>query len=157
MKGNVIRVLGIFFLLSSPLHAQQSNQRTGKLIITFTNIRSDVGNIAMGFYNDARQWTDDPISEHRWPKRTMRNGKLTVEIPDLPYDTYACAVLDDEDRSRSMEYFLGLPKEGWGMSTNPPFLKLKKPGFDEVSFKLDRPVVRIEIKMNYLNKNKKVE
>lgn len=137
--------------------AQSPYFTTGKLVITFSGIRSDVGQIAMGLYDDADQWTDHPKYEFAWTKEDLKNGKLTVVIDSLPRTTYACAVLDDEDMDKAMDYTLGLPTEGWGMSTNPSFLKLKKPGFDEVSFDLDAAAVRFEIDIHYLRKNKKVE
>jgi len=146
----------LLFVFMLNVSGQSAGPATGKLIITFTDIRSDVGQIAIGLYNAPGQWTDDPVQEFAWDKDDLENGRLTVTIDDLKRTTYAIAVLDDEDRNLQMNYTLGLPTEGWGMSTNPSFLKLKKPGFDEVSFDLDAPVIRMEIKLNYLRKNKKV-
>jgi uncharacterized protein (DUF2141 family) len=136
--------------------AQSPYFTTGKLVITFSGIRSDVGQIALGLYDAADQWTDHPKYEFAWTKEDMQDGRLTVVIDSLPRTTYACAVLDDENENFSMDYRLGLPTEGWGMSTNPSFLKLKQPGFDEVSFELDAAAVRFEINIYYIRKNKKV-
>ncbi len=147
----------ILFVCMLNVSGQPSEYATGKLIITFTDIRSDVGQIALALYNQESQWTDNPAKEYAWDKDNMKNGRLTVTIEDLPRTVYAIAVLDDENENLEMEYTLGLPTEGWGMSTNPSFLKLKKPGFDEVFFDLDAPVIRMEIKMNYIRKNKKVK
>jgi uncharacterized protein (DUF2141 family) len=128
----------------------------GTLVITFTHIRSDVGNIVMGLYESEDQWTDNPTYSFSWDKSKLKNGVLMVEIDSLPRKHYACAVLDDEDESASMNFIIGLPREGWGMSTNPSFFKLKKPDFEDVAFELDCPVLRVDIKMNYLNKNKRL-
>lgn len=144
-------------IVTSGMSAQSPYFTTGKLVITFSGIRSDVGQIAMGLYDDADQWTDRPKYEFAWTKEDLKDGRLTVVIDSLPRTTYACAVLDDEDMDQEMNFSLGLPTEGWGMSTNPSFLKLKKPGFDEVSFELDAAAVRFEITINYIRKNKKVE
>ena len=144
-------------LLSAGAFAQSPYFTTGKLIITFSGIRSDVGQIALGLYDDPDQWIDQPRYEYSWTKEDMKNGRLTVVIDSLPRTTYACAVHDDEEMNEAMNYTLGLPREGWGMSTNPSFLTLKQPGFTEVSFELDAATVRFEIEMNYLRKNKKVE
>jgi uncharacterized protein (DUF2141 family) len=143
-------------LLSAGATAQSPYFTTGKLVITFTGIRSDVGQIALGLYDAANQWTDHPKHEFAWTKEDMKDGRLTVVIDSLPRTTYACAVLDDENENLAMDCKLGLPTEGWGMSTNPSFLKLKKPGFDEVSFDLDAAAVRFEINIHYIRKNKKV-
>jgi uncharacterized protein (DUF2141 family) len=139
------------------IHAQSSTKPEGDLVITFTDFRSEVGTISMGLYTHEKQWTDKPLQSFRWTKEDLNKGVLTVRVEALAYGKYACAVLDDEDDNQSMNYILGLPREGWGMSTNPSFLRLKAPAFEDVSFNLDAPVVRFEIKMNYLNKNKQVE
>ena len=136
---------------------QSAGYTTGSLVITFTNIRSDIGNIRVGLYDAPDQWTDHAKHHYVWNKEDLKDGNLTVEIKDLPRNTYAIAVLDDEDKNEDMTYKLGLPIEGWGMSNNPSFVRLKAPDFDEVSFELDSPVVRFEINMVYLNKNKKVK
>ncbi|MEX0987337.1 MAG: DUF2141 domain-containing protein [Bacteroidales bacterium] len=158
LNGRTLLPLLLLTFLCQRATGQEDLHTTGKLIITFTEIRSGVGNIAMGLYDAEDQWTDDPLHNYAWDKGVLRNGKITIEIDSLPIARYACAVLDDEDCSFSMNYLLGgLPVEGWGMSNNPPFLKLKKPAFREVSFDLAQQVTRIEIKMNYLNRRKKVE
>lgn len=137
-------------------YSQAADYTTGRIIITFTNIRSDIGNIRVGLYDAPDQWTDHAKYHYVWSKGDLKDGKLTVEIKDLPRTTYAIAVLDDEDENEDMTYKLGLPMEGWGMSNNPSFVRLKAPGFDEVTFELDSPAIRFEIQMNYLNKNKNV-
>jgi uncharacterized protein (DUF2141 family) len=157
LKGKVFLLCISIILLFNKADCQIHDDSTGKLLITFTNIRSDVGNIVLGLYSGAEQWLENPAHSYSWKKEGLIDGKLIVEIDSLPYNTYACAVLDDEDRSISMKYALALPLEGWGMSSNPSFLKLVAPKFESVCFDLDCPLQRIEIKMNYLNKHKKVK
>lgn len=154
-------ILGIFILvLPYVLNGQEpraeGQEQRAKLIITFTDIRCDIGNIVMGLYDAKEQWTDNPHYAYSWDKKKLKEGRITVEIDSLPRNRYAIAVLDDENMSITMDFILGLPKEGWGMSTNPPFLKLIAPKFESVAFDLDCPVLRMEIKMNYLNKRKNV-
>ena len=151
----VIALTSVLFFNNT--YSQSADYTTGKLIITFSNIRSDIGNIRVGLYDAPDQWTDHAKFHYVWNKEDLKDGKLTVEIKDLPRTTYAIAVLDDEDENEDMTYKLGLPMEGWGMSKNPSFVRLKAPGFDEVSFELDSPAIRFEIQMNYLNRNKKVK
>lgn len=151
-----VMIIALTGLLSAGAFAQSPYFTTGKLVITFSGIRSDVGQIALGLYDAADQWTDDPKYEFTWTKEDMIDGRITVVIDSLPRTTYACAVLDDENENLAMDYKLGLPTEGWGMSTNPSFLKLKKPEFEQVSFDLDAAAVRFEINIHYIRKNKKI-
>ena len=142
-------------LLNLPLQAQDTI--TGTLKITFTDIRSNIGNIVAGVYDDEDQWINEPSRSYMWTKETLVNGVLTVEIPELPYGTYAITVLDDEDKNAAMKYFMGLPREGWGMSNNPSFRKLKAPTCDKCTFELDAPVIHFNLKINYLRKNKEIK
>jgi uncharacterized protein (DUF2141 family) len=136
-------------------HGKLLSQDEGKLVITYTDIRNTRGQLILAIYNHENQWTDNPYRTVISDKKELRNGKLVVVVPGMQRGkTYACALLDDEDGSMNMDYFCGVPKEGWGMSRNPSFLKLKAPSYEEVSFKLDGPVLRFEIKMNYILKNK---
>ncbi len=125
-------------------------------MITLTDIRSDIGEIVVGVYSAEDQWINNPEFSFKWTKESLENGKLKVEIPGLPYGTFAISVLDDEDKSNCMNYFMGLPCEGWGMSTNPSFQKLKAPSYEKCALELDCPGISCEINMNYLNKRKKV-
>lgn len=143
-------------ILTNSAFNQSADYTTGNLVITFTGIRSDIGNIRLGLYDAPDQWTDNAKYHYVWNKEELKDGRLTVEIKDLPRTTYAISVLDDEDENETMTYRLGLPTEGWGMSNNPSFARLKAPPFEEVSFELDSPVIRFGINMVYLNRNKNV-
>jgi len=144
--------LKLFLLLCIAPGLLPAQELYSTLLITFTDIRSDAGLIRMGLYTCDEEWTDTPKYSFAWNKKDLENGKLKVKIDSLQRGTYACAVLDDEDENCEMNYTLGLPREGWGMSSNPSFLKLKKPGFETCGFEADAPVLTFEIKINYLMK-----
>ncbi len=158
LKGRKYKYLffiSFLLLLNLSLHAQDSIK--GTLKITFTDIRSTAGNIVAGVYDHEGQWINEPRRSYSWSKETLVNGSMTVEIPDLPYGTYAITVLDDEDKNEEMKYFMGLPREGWGMSNNPSFRKIKAPKCDECSFELNSPLLGFDVKINYLRKNKEIK
>lgn len=156
LKGSLkMQLFTLLTVFSSAVYSQSDPK--GSLFITFTDIRSDIGIIRAGIYSAEDQWIYHPEYSYQWTKENLKDGIIKVEIKDLPYGTYAISVLDDEDKSNSMNYLMKLPMEGWGMSTNPSFLKLKAPGYEECAIELDCPSISFEIKLNYLNKRKKVE
>ena len=157
MKDRKTKLLffGVLLFVSSSSWAQKAP--TGTLVITFSDIRSDIGILRAGVYAAEEEWIYDPSYSYKWDKKELKDGRLTVEVKDLPYGQYSISVLDDEDESNSMNYFLGLPKEGWGMSTNPSFFKLKAPDYEECAIDLDCPKIWMEIELNYLNKRKKIK
>lgn len=155
LKDRITAIIILIAISFTASFAQQKNWNTGKLVITLSDVKSPQGTLKIALYNDASQWTDNPIYSSMHTKNDMSNSKITVTIDSLPRTIYAIAVLDDINDNNEMDFRLGLPTEGFGMSTNPSFFKLKPPEFEEVSFELDSPVLRMEVKMNYILRRKK--
>jgi uncharacterized protein (DUF2141 family) len=130
----------------------QSKER-GTLEIRFTGIQNDAGLIALGIYTSPDGWPDKADIELQWEKKNMADGVLTVQIPDLPYGTMAMSVLDDENSNLEMDYFLGIPREGYGFSMNP-HVRLSVPKFNACSFELNQPFQQITINFKYTGKGK---
>lgn len=130
----------------------QSNA-TATLEIKFKGIRNTKGIISIGINSTPEGWPRQPQMDPNWKKTGMVNGVLTVRVKDLPYGTYAVSVLDDENSNLEIDMFMGIPKEGWGFSKNPP-LKLSAPKFEECTFDLDQPHKQIIIELKYVNKSK---
>jgi uncharacterized protein (DUF2141 family) len=142
-------VTGALLFNGALLHCQ--SPATGILEIEFTGIRSDEGQIAIGLNRSPDGWPREPEIELAWPKEDLKNGTMVVRIDTLEYGTYAISVLDDLDFDEEMKFFLGIPREGFGFSRNPPH-KLSEPDFEESAIKVDRPFQRISIEMRYFAK-----
>ena len=152
----MIRTLLSVFLLNllvvQTLFSQSS--QTGTIEITFRKVRSPEGQMAIGInHKNPENFPRKADIELQFEKKGMEDGTLTVQVKDQPYGMYAISVLDDENRDLEIEMFMGIPREGFGFSTNPPF-KLRAPKFDECSFELDQPVVRISIDLRYAGKGR---
>jgi uncharacterized protein (DUF2141 family) len=140
----ILSLLTGYQLLSQP-------QPTAILEIEFTGIRNTEGLIAVGINHSLKGWPRKPHYEYSWSKETMKEGTLVVRINNLSYGTYAISVVDDVNSNLEMEMFLGIPREGWGFSNNPPF-RLVIPKFEECSLEVDQPFQRISIEMRYIGK-----
>ena len=147
MKNFAIPVLFMILCSGTELNAQDSTACT--LEIEFTGIRSLEGQIAVGVNSSPEGWPREPEKELLWTKENMKDGTLVVTIEKLEYGTYAFSVLDDLDFDQEMKFFVGIPREGFGFSRNPPH-KLSEPGFDECSFEVDQPRQNITIEMRYI-------
>ena len=149
MKAYFTTPLILLLLTGFQLHSQPPG--TGTLEIEFTGIRSEEGQIAIGLNSSRDGWPREPEIELAWPKKNLENGTLVVRIDALEYGTYAISVLDDIDLDEEMKFFLGIPREGFGFSMNPPH-KLHEPDFEESAIEVDRPFQRISIEMRYIAK-----
>ncbi|HER09976.1 MAG TPA: DUF2141 domain-containing protein [Bacteroides sp.] len=146
MTGSLILTILLCFGPVPGLPAQSAP--TGTLEIVFTGIKSDRGNVAAGVNRSPEGWPRKPHMEFCWEKADLKDGTLIAEIENLPYGVYAISVLDDVNRNGKMEMILGIPREGWGFSNNPPF-RLSIPDFDDCSFIVERPFTRITIDLRY--------
>ena len=138
--------------LSTPLLFSQSGSR-GTLEILFKGIRNAEGQVAIGINTSPEGWPEHPQIELQFKKQNLKNGELTVRIPDLPYGTMAISALDDLDADQEMRMTLGIPREGFGFSMDPPF-KLSAPKFEDCSFELNQPLLKIEIRFRNNGKEK---
>jgi len=151
MTKTLLSALFLSLVTGLPLFTQSDS--TGTIEITFTGIRNQKGQIAIGINNIPENFPRAAEIELQFPKEGMQDGVLTIQVKDFPYGTYAISVLDDENSNLEMEMFLGIPKEGWGFSMNPPF-KLRAAKFEECSFELNQPVKSISIQLRYAGKGK---
>ena len=69
-------------------------------------------------------------------------------VRNLHPGDYAVAVYHDQNRSKRLDTFVGIPREGYGFSRNPPF-KPRAPRFDEAAISLTEST-NIQIRMRYL-------
>ena len=78
-------------------------------------------------------------------KRTLaiRQRMAATTLTGITPGTYAIAVFHDENSNGRLDTMLGIPREGFGFSNNPP-LRPRAPRFSECSFtvsgKIDVPI-----------------
>lgn len=148
----IVLISIIFFWITAPAINAQSSQ-TATLEIKFAGLRSSKGSIAIGINNSPEGWPREPQMNGNWKKEKLKDGVFTAKLENLPFGTYAISVLDDENSNLEMDMTLGIPREGWGFSMNPPF-KLSAPKFKECSFTLDEAYQQITINLRYAGKGK---
>ena len=140
-------------LVSISISLRSQTPDKGTLEIQFTGVHNDVGLIAIGIYKSSDRWPDNANIELQWKKENIVDGVFTVQVPDLPYGTMAISALDDENCDIKMDYFLGIPREGYGFSMNP-HIRLSVPKFDACAFLLNQPFKQITIDLKYTGKGK---
>ncbi|MEZ5071981.1 MAG: DUF2141 domain-containing protein [Bacteroidales bacterium] len=147
--------LSLLILPLTGVRAQTAASPAAKarLEIRFSGLRTDQGSISAGMCRTEEGWPRKPQRNFVWKKSRVRDGVFTVVIDNLSYGTYAFTCLDDENENGDIDMLLGVPREGWGFSGNPPF-RLSAPGFEECAFVIDRPEQTITIELNYVRKNK---
>jgi uncharacterized protein (DUF2141 family) len=142
-------VLG-FILLSSFTVTSQTQVKKGNLKVVVNNIKSKTGQIGFFLFN----------SPDAFPSQT-RNALVsgfvkiagnTVEytFTNLALGTYAVYVIHDEDNDKKLKTnFLGMPKEGVGVSNNAKG-HFGPPKYNDAKFDFSKPDQTISISLTYL-------
>lgn len=74
---------------------------------------------------------------------------LVARFENIAPGVYAVALIHDENGNNRMDVALFLPREGFGMSRNPP-IGMGPPSFKSAQFAVSGSPVRLPVKMRYL-------
>lgn len=77
------------------------------------------------------------------------SAAATVQFDHLPSGGYAIALIHDENGNARLDTALGIPREGFGFSRNPP-ITFGPPKFDRARFAIDGSETSQRVKMRYL-------
>jgi uncharacterized protein (DUF2141 family) len=145
--------ISFYLILSAifPLINGNENQY-GKVMIKIENLKTTEGNLVISFYDDAGQFPDKPKEEFVIivSKQELKENGYIWKSELLPFGTYSVSILDDKNENSRMDYFLGIPKEGFGFSNNiKPTLFKPKISFQETQFELNSTYKKMNIEVQY--------
>jgi uncharacterized protein (DUF2141 family) len=72
-----------------------------------------------------------------------------LRFDGLPTGTYAIALIHDENRNNRLDTALGIPKEGFGFSRNPP-LRFGAPKFVAAQFQVVSGTANETVRVRYM-------
>lgn len=143
-------ILWYFALLSVTASAKTPDPiLRGKLIVQIEGIRESTGEIGVLLFDHATGFPGDSASSIRHRVVPARTGKVALYFEDLPFGTYAVAVIHDLNGNRRVDTnLLGIPKEGYGFSNNARSL-FRAPRFHEAAFAHQGAVAKVQVEMIY--------
>ena len=119
-----------------------------ELSIAAETVRNSRGVVGVLIFQSSRGWPEDHTAAFRSKAVPAHEGVTTIRFDDLPPGDYAAVVLHDENENMKLDRnFLGIPREGWGMSNNPK-AHAKAPEFDRARF-VFRCDTHLQIRLNY--------
>jgi uncharacterized protein (DUF2141 family) len=147
-------ILAVFMAL--PISVLAQDTCVGSIKIVLTNLQNKTGSVEIGVYGNPEGWPYNPEYNFVFKKDSLVNRSIVFTVDSISCGSRAISVLDDENENHSMDYnVIGIPKEGWGFSNNPSFLRLKEPPFEECAFNLSNGTEEVPINMNYISGNNK--
>ena len=143
-------ILWYFVLLSITATAKAPDPvLRGKLIVQIEGIRESSGEIGVLLFDRATGFPGDSKASIRHRVVPARTGQVALNFEDLPFGTYAVAVIHDLNGNRQVDTnLLGIPKEGYGFSNNARSL-FRAPRFHEAAFAHKGAVAMVQVEMIY--------
>jgi uncharacterized protein (DUF2141 family) len=140
LGAGILLALVLVLGAASPGLAQQR----GEIRVKVAGLRSDQGKLRFGLYDKKETFAtkDGPIVKGARP---IDHGQCEFAIPDLPYGTYALIVGHDVNGDGKIDENPFSP-ELKGISNYSGKI-LWFPSFEKARFRLDRPVVAVEIRV----------
>lgn len=122
----------------------------GNLEIEMENLKNDKGNLIVWIFTDEDAFPVKPQKAYKTKIVALESLKDNqIVIDSLKYDTYAVSIVHDEDGNGEMNTnFLGMPKEGVGVSNNAKG-SFGPPKFKDAKFDFNPDFKTLSIKINY--------
>lgn len=143
MKKLILSVLVTVFIFS--VYASDSRST---LTVELKNLRIE-GTVYITLYNNEDGY---PMDSNKAFSKNMKKVAAETEkivFNDVPYGTYAVSVWHDQNDNQKMEKsFIGIPKEGLGVSNNAKG-KMGPPKFKDAKFEIKQEKTDISITVKY--------
>lgn len=120
----------------------------GSLEIDVAGMRSARGLIRVCLTADPRNFPGC-LDDKRAVTRSVPASQRIIRFDDLPPGKYAAALIHDENSNAKLDTLLGIPREGFGFSRNPP-IGFGPPRFAAAEFALDGVAETQQVTMRYM-------
>lgn len=128
--------------------ALPASAAAASLTLAISGVNSDAGRLYVELFDSAEAMESDAPMAQRW--RPAEEGTMTLTFDGLTVgERYALQLYHDANDNQELDTNLvGMPKEGYGLSTNfEP--KLSAPDFGDIAFTLESEAAQRRIKMQY--------
>jgi uncharacterized protein (DUF2141 family) len=116
--------------------------------VSVTDLRNTKGHLRLGVFDQAKGFPRDREAAMLWKTMPADSREKTFAL-ELPPGRYAVVILHDENGNKKLdENFLGVPKEGYGVSNNPK-PRFRAATFEEATFELDDSGAALTISIQY--------
>lgn len=96
-----------------------SFSKPGKITIEIEGIKNEKGSVILYLYRGENGFPTDPKNALKKAVIPARTSPCTFSFSDIPAGTYAVSLFHDENNNGTLDTnFLGIPREGVGISNN---------------------------------------
>ena len=146
-KAGALLVLGALLPATAPV-ASPAASLVGSLEIDVAGMRSARGLIRICLTADPKNFPGCVDDKHA-VTRSVPASQRIIRFDDLPPGNYAAALIHDENSNAKLDTLLGIPREGFGFSRNPP-IGFGPPRFTAAQFALGGVAETQQVTMRYM-------
>ncbi len=141
-----LAVIATAVIVASSAYASSSGSLTARV----SGMRSDDGILACLLFRTADGWPGDHTKALDHAEGSIRNGEAACVFKGIPPGDYGIAVLHDEDANHKLKRnFVGMPREGYGVSNDASVGFLSAPPFEKSRFAFDGRGLELSIRVRY--------
>ncbi len=108
--------------------------QTASVKVKVTKVSSKKGEIYAAMFASEKGFPENPDAAYKVARATAVNGTALLEFTNVPKGTYAIALFHDTNNDGELNTnFIGIPKEGYGVSNNVKNL-FSGPGYKQCAF-----------------------
>jgi len=121
----------------------------GNIQIKVSGLKNKSGQLGILIFTSKEGFPSDWQKAYKQILIPVTGDKAEYTFTGLPYGKYAVSVMHDENKNKKLDTnFIGIPKEGYGVSNNATG-SMGPPKFEDAAFNLDRDIISADIKVNY--------
>jgi uncharacterized protein (DUF2141 family) len=114
LLGIFTALIVVLLIASTPSVAQ-----TGSIEVTISSLKSDKGRCLIYLYKSQEGFPIKPEVAFKKIVNEISGRQSSYQFTDIPFGTYAISVVHDENNNGKLDSnFIGIPKEGIGVSNN---------------------------------------
>ncbi|MDF5739793.1 MULTISPECIES: DUF2141 domain-containing protein [unclassified Nostoc] len=121
----------------------------GKLSIEIDDLKNKQGQVCVSIFASSEGFPSDRDRVLQKQCSKITDIPLSITFENLKAGSYAVAVFHDQNNDYTLNSnIFGIPKEGFGFSSNPEILT-RAPKFSEAAFLVAGPDTNIQIQLKY--------
>lgn len=150
---NIFFFVILFFVSTATLSADEINKttaaQTGKITVHIIELKHLKGMLGVSLYNSKKGFPGKHEQAYTSELKKISGTTENVVFEHLPYGSYAVSIMHDENNNGKLDTnFIGIPKEGVGVSNNPK-IGMGGPKFNDSVFTLDTKELEVTVAMKY--------
>jgi uncharacterized protein (DUF2141 family) len=154
MKKILTIFIVLIFAASGPIFAEEiipiTPAQSGSITVHITGLKNVTGMLGVSLYNSKKGFPGKHDQAYATALKKINATTDSVLFEHLPYGTYAVSIIHDENNNGKLDTnFIGIPKEGVGVSNNPK-IGMGGPKFKDSVFTLNTKVLELTVSMKYL-------